>query len=276
MRVNVRSACSTRLGAAHVVRGARLGTGASDAPSATDRRVDRTLAGGLLDLLAPVEPPAFAVDQDLRIVFWNGGAERVLGRSARQVLGRHCYEVMVVRDARGNRCCHAGCALAATTRGGSPLHGLEVAAGPLPGAPDRRLTVTIAAMPGSRPGGSTILHLLGSGESAGGTTTRTQSPWPPARRHGSLTGREREVLGWIADGLQNKEIAERLAISVATVRNHVHNLLAKLGAHSKLEGATLAFRLGWVGTGGGAADPQDAAQARPDVPSSSERRGRSP
>jgi DNA-binding NarL/FixJ family response regulator len=50
----------------------------------------------------------------------------------------------------------------------------------------------------------------------------------------------------MAEGLQNKEIAQRLEISVATVRNHVHNLLEKLGVHSKLEAISLAYRAGWV------------------------------
>jgi two-component system nitrate/nitrite response regulator NarL len=44
----------------------------------------------------------------------------------------------------------------------------------------------------------------------------------------SLTGREREIVVLIADGLSNKEIAQRLNVEVATVKNHVHNLLEKL------------------------------------------------
>jgi DNA-binding NarL/FixJ family response regulator len=49
-----------------------------------------------------------------------------------------------------------------------------------------------------------------------------------------------------ADGLQNKEIAQKLGISLATVRNHIHNILEKLDVHSKLEAVSLAFRQGWV------------------------------
>lgn len=64
-----------------------------------------------------------------------------------------------------------------------------------------------------------------------------------------LTTREREILRQVASGLQNKEIAQALGISLATVRNHVHNILDKLGVHSKLEAVCLAFRSGWVDTG---------------------------
>jgi two-component system, NarL family, nitrate/nitrite response regulator NarL len=45
---------------------------------------------------------------------------------------------------------------------------------------------------------------------------------------GALTARERQIVQLIAEGLSNKEIARRLYIEVATVKNHVHNILEKL------------------------------------------------
>lgn len=71
------------------------------------------------------------------------------------------------------------------------------------------------------------------------------------RRAGSaeLTPREHEVLGLLAHGLGTREIAERLYLSHHTVRNHVRNVLAKLGAHSKLEAVTIAAREGIVSVG---------------------------
>jgi DNA-binding NarL/FixJ family response regulator len=59
-----------------------------------------------------------------------------------------------------------------------------------------------------------------------------------------LTEREREVLGLVAEGLSNAAIAERLVVSVHTVRNHIASLSAKLGAHSKLEALSIALRQG--------------------------------
>ena len=66
-------------------------------------------------------------------------------------------------------------------------------------------------------------------------------PSPPrnARKGTHLTARERDVLRLIGAGLQNKEIARRLEISLATVKNHVHRILEKLGASRRRE----AFRL---------------------------------
>jgi DNA-binding NarL/FixJ family response regulator len=43
-----------------------------------------------------------------------------------------------------------------------------------------------------------------------------------------LTGREREIVSFIDEGLSNKEIARHLSIEVSTVKNHVHNILEKL------------------------------------------------
>jgi DNA-binding NarL/FixJ family response regulator len=59
-----------------------------------------------------------------------------------------------------------------------------------------------------------------------------------------LTEREREVLDLLADGLTNAAIAERLVVSVHTIRNHIANLSTKLGAHSKLEALSIAVREG--------------------------------
>jgi DNA-binding NarL/FixJ family response regulator len=59
-----------------------------------------------------------------------------------------------------------------------------------------------------------------------------------------LTDREVEVLRLLADGLSNAAIGERLVVSVHTVRNHVANLAAKLGAHSRLEVLSIAMRTG--------------------------------
>ena len=61
-----------------------------------------------------------------------------------------------------------------------------------------------------------------------------------------LTRREMQVLQSLAEGLTNKEIAERLHMSVDTERTHMMNILSKLGVHSRLQALLFAARYGLI------------------------------
>jgi DNA-binding CsgD family transcriptional regulator/tetratricopeptide (TPR) repeat protein len=61
-----------------------------------------------------------------------------------------------------------------------------------------------------------------------------------------LSARERHVLRWMADGLTNPEIGERLGISKITVRHHVSSILRKLAVASRTEAVNTAHQLGWL------------------------------
>jgi DNA-binding NarL/FixJ family response regulator len=66
-----------------------------------------------------------------------------------------------------------------------------------------------------------------------------------SRRPG-LTGREVEILGLVGAGKTSKEIADELYISENTVRNHVRNILDKLGMKSRFEAVNWAYREGLI------------------------------
>lgn len=61
-----------------------------------------------------------------------------------------------------------------------------------------------------------------------------------------LTPREKEVLQALAEGLESKEIAEKLNVTVETERTHMVNILHKLGVHSRLQALVFAARYGVV------------------------------
>jgi DNA-binding CsgD family transcriptional regulator len=231
------------------------------------RRWTNEPSSEVLDVLSQSDTPALATDIGGHIVFWNRAAERLLGRPTNQVLGRRCYDVLGGRDSFGNRFCHENCSVVSMTRKGEPVQGFELVLGGSP-KQEQSINVSILKIPGSRPETFTLVHILQPvdragrltralerlGAQRGGGTASPAEVWEPVGspapvslpKAPPLTDREKEILRWVAAGLQNKEIAHRLGISLATVRNHIHNILEKLDVHSKLEAVSLAFRQGWV------------------------------
>src|SRR3989475_1067419 len=73
---------------------------------------------------------------------------------------------------------------------------------------------------------------------------KPQGPVPAAARN--LTKREREILSLVAEGMSNREIAERLVLSPETVKSHVAAILEKLGVSDRTQAAICAVRNGLV------------------------------
>jgi two-component system, NarL family, nitrate/nitrite response regulator NarL len=69
---------------------------------------------------------------------------------------------------------------------------------------------------------------------------------PTEAQKDQLTAREREVLGHLAEGLSNKQIAVALEISEHTAKFHVNSILQKLGAQKRVEAVVRAARLGII------------------------------
>lgn len=83
-----------------------------------------------------------------------------------------------------------------------------------------------------------------------GSALAHETTWAPVAVEGNgrlqLSEREREVMTLVASGLQSGEIAERLFLSPETVKSHVHNALAKLGAHTRAHGVAIALVTGQI------------------------------
>ena len=81
----------------------------------------------------------------------------------------------------------------------------------------------------------------------------------------SLTRRELEVLGLLADGCSPPVIAAELIISIYTARGHVKSVLRKLGVHSQLEAVAMARRLGLVDSVSAVESQSVPGSARPEL-----------
>ena len=89
-------------------------------------------------------------------------------------------------------------------------------------------------------------HVLLQPEVAGALLAQDDSGTGSGRA-GTLTEREREVLGLIADGRSNREIAKALVLSEKTVKTHVSNILMKLDVSDRTQAALWAVRHGVAG-----------------------------
>lgn len=203
-------------------------------------------------LLTDTADGVCAIGVDGRIVFWNRSAERLLGYSAREVVGKPCCDVFVGRDPAGNRLCYQGCHVQTLVKRGEAVEHFEMATRTKAGRPVW-LDISILAVPGARRDTTTTVHLFRDVTTAHEVETlvrerlaQTRPPPEDEQPPSDLTRRELTILRLIAGGANTRAMAEKLHVSPATVRNHVQHILGKLGVHSRLEAAAYATRRGLV------------------------------
>lgn len=175
---------------------------------------------------------ACAIAPDGTVTIWNAGAERLLGYTAREAIGRKCCDLFGGSDADGNQLCDADCHVSALVRRDAPIRAFDRRTRTKAGR-GLWLNVSVIAVP------PRTVHLLRDvtalKELLAMRDQRLGTPAGP-----DLTRRELEILRLLTQGLNTVRAAERLHVSRATVRNHIQNILAKLGVHSRLEAVAYA------------------------------------
>ena len=197
---------------------------------------------GLDQALARSGDGVFAITLDGKIVLWNRAAEKILGYAAREAIGRACCELFVGRDDSGNRLCYKGCHVMSLVRMGDPVQSFDMQTRTKAGRPVW-INISILVTPNGH-GGPLTIHLFrdvtATKELLNLVQERLVAPAAPAETNGDLTRRELEILRLVATGADTKTAAEQLHVSPATVRNHVQNILGKLGVHSRLQAVAYA------------------------------------
>ena len=185
----------------------------------------------------------YAIDRNGVIQFWNGAAERIFGCPAAKVVGRPCREILRGRDCAGNRLCREHCSVRSQAADGEPICHFEMRTARADGKPIW-LDVSVISVPASSNGHAVLVHLfrdvtvsheLESLVRAQSILGNASDDHAVSMLPGDLTARQREVLALIKAGASTAEIAKRLGISPATVRNHIQNIFAKLEVHTRLE-----------------------------------------
>ncbi len=194
-------------------------------------------AGSERDLaraLARTGDGAFVTDAHGRIGLWNRAAERLLGFTAREAAARGCCGVFCSVDAAGNRLCYPGCRARSRRLATRPVPSYDVLARDKRGTP---VWLNVSTLPLGSARRPATLHLFRDVTAIRDVIGRRPADDPRAER---LTRREREILKLLTEGATTSVMARRLGVSPATVRNHVQNLFAKLGVHSRLAAAAYA------------------------------------
>jgi PAS domain S-box-containing protein len=222
----------------------------------------------LFESLSRTSDGAFVIDGRHRIIFWNQAAEEILGYTAEEVSGLQCYEIMSGRDEQGRSLCHRFCRVAIRAEKGEALPSHDAFVRTRTGA-GRWLNISAFVYTDTdKSSGQVIAHLfrditdqknyqrfvhgiLEASEQLrknGGYHKLSVAQFEP--QVDGLTMREQQVLGLLAQGLGTGEMAHSMTVSPATVRNHVQNILGKLGVHSRLEAIAYAHQHGLIATTG--------------------------
>jgi PAS domain S-box-containing protein len=182
----------------------------------------------------------FVIDAQGRLVSWNRAAERMLGYTARDVIGRPCCEILGGHDEHANRLCYPGCHVRTLTAMGEAVRNFDMRVRTKVGSMVW-VNVSVLILDGL------TLHIFHDVTAAKELLNlvhqrRATAGRPDVGPVEVLTRREVEVLRLLASGVKTKDAAGRLHVSEATLRNHVQHILLKLGAHTRLEAVALAMR----------------------------------
>ncbi len=163
----------------------------------------------------------FAVTDDGEVVAWDPALAVLTNRSWQTVRSGSCETAMQMwRATDGTPMCYLGCPMLAAARcGRSECARTLIWLGADGGHPALLTTISAPAVGDQRP---TVVHFV--------------RPLPALD---SLTPQEVRVLAHLDQGASTVSIAQSLGIRVATVRTHVRNVMAKLGANSRLQAVSL-------------------------------------
>jgi DNA-binding CsgD family transcriptional regulator len=203
----------------------------------------------ILSLVEGTADGAFAVDATGSITAWNKAASELFGWDASEAIGRRCHEVLHGSDEVG-LVCPERCGLHQAITDNRPVANVDLQFETRMGKKWCNVSCLIANI--SPDGSRSAIHIARPQElhkrleqaatefvmaqrQVGHATESINSSGRWAALSQALTSREMAILNQLAAGQSTSSIADEFHISPATVRNHIKNVLRKLGAHTRLE-----------------------------------------
>jgi DNA-binding CsgD family transcriptional regulator len=197
-----------------------------DRPGVQADELLEALSASAVGLLEAVAVPAYIVDNDLRVRWQNAASKELVGdlrgrlEGSSQVVPEDLDRARDAFTQKQNGAEHAEVELSVMRRDGTLVR------------------IAVSSVPLKNPAGQMIgsfglIQVLGELDQA-------------SERAPRLSPRERETLALLAAGHSTVEMAERMAISKETVRNHVKRVLRALDASSRVEAVAKARRAGLV------------------------------
>jgi DNA-binding CsgD family transcriptional regulator len=184
------------------------------------------LSTGAVALLEAIAVPAYIVDNDLRVRWQNVASRELVGdlrgrlEDNSQIVAEDLDSVREAFAQKQNGAEHTELELSMLRRDGALMR------------------VAVSSVPLKNQAGA----MIGSF----GLVQVLRELEPASERPPRLSPRERETLGLLAAGHSTAEIAEQMAISKETVRNHIKRVLSGLDANSRVEAVAKARRAGLV------------------------------
>ena len=199
-----------------------------------------------IEIFESAAVPVVAVDTGGTVRYANRALADRFVPDGELAAGRSCWTMARLCLADGRPFCRRDCPLRRAAGAGRVPAAMRLFI-PAGGAAPEPLTLLNLLVPPAGVNGPLLLHLLMSGDQpavdehpAGDTPAdvRRAGVRPGGRLH-LLTPRELDVLEGLAAGLDAVTVADRLAITLNTARNHIRSILAKLRVHRQLDAVLL-------------------------------------
>jgi PAS domain S-box-containing protein len=212
----------------------------------------------------------FIVDADRHIIRWNRVVEKILKYSENEVINRDCFRVISGRSIQNKDFCSLNCKVHSSILKDTHEKNFDLLTQTGEVEPLWLNVTIVSTFNSSEPfiahivrdvtgeknvalalerfwgdlAPSNLMPRKGSEEKPAGIANSTFRYPASDKFSKTLSGREIEVLTLLAEGLSTRSLSQKLSISHFTARNHIQNILVKLGLHSKAQAVSYGFKKG--------------------------------